>query len=61
LRESAETLQSCNVNVILGEAELVHAPIWFAHYALKGENYVITVTGGDKKVLGGGRPLIKIT
>jgi DNA-directed RNA polymerase subunit RPC12/RpoP len=55
-----DTLQSCNVNVTLGEAELVHAPIWFVHYILKGENYAIAVDGGDGKVLGGGRPLFKI-
>jgi len=56
-----DTLQSCNVNVALGEAELVHAPIWFVHYTLKGENYVIVVDGSDGKALGGGRPLFKIT
>jgi DNA-directed RNA polymerase subunit RPC12/RpoP len=56
----ADTLESCSVNVILGEAELVHAPIWFVHYTLKGENYVILIDGCEGKVLGGGRPLFKI-
>jgi len=56
-----DTLESCNVNVVLGEAELVHAPIWFVHYTLKGENYVIVVDGCEGKVLGGGRPLFKIS
>ena len=55
-----DTLETCNVNVVLGEAELVHAPVWFVHYALKGENYVIAVDGCEGKVLGGGRPLFKI-
>jgi hypothetical protein len=55
-----DTLETCNVNVVLGEAELVHAPVWFIHYALKGENYVIAVDGCEGKVLGGGRPLFKI-
>jgi DNA-directed RNA polymerase subunit RPC12/RpoP len=55
-----DTLETCNVNVFLGEAELVHAPVWFVHYALKGENYVIAVDGCEGKVLGGGRPLFKI-
>jgi DNA-directed RNA polymerase subunit RPC12/RpoP len=55
-----DTLETCNVNVALGEAELVHAPVWFVHYALKGENYVIAVDGCEGKVLGGGRPLFKI-
>jgi len=55
-----DTLETCNVNVALGEAELVHAPVWFVHYTLKGENYVIAVDGCEGKVLGGGRPLFKI-
>jgi DNA-directed RNA polymerase subunit RPC12/RpoP len=56
-----DTLESCKVNIVLGEAELVHAPVWFVHYTLKGENYVIVVDGSDGKALGGGRPLFKIT
>ena len=55
-----DTLETCNANVVLGEAELVHAPVWFVHYTLKGENYVIAVDGCEGKVLGGGRPLFKI-
>jgi len=55
-----DTLQTCNTNVVLGEAELVHAPVWFVHYTLKGENYVIAVDGCEGKVLGGGRPLFKV-
>jgi hypothetical protein len=55
-----DTLETCNVNVTLGEAELVHAPVWFVYYALKGDNYVIAVDGCEGKVLGGGRPLFKI-
>jgi hypothetical protein len=54
-----DTLQACNTNISLGEAELVHAPVWFVHYTLKGENYVIAVDGSEGKVLGGGRPLFK--
>lgn len=56
-----DTLQSCNPSVTVGEGELVHAPIWFVQYALKGDNYVILVDGCEGKVLGGGRPLFKIT
>jgi len=56
-----DTLETCNVNVVLGEAELVHAPVWFVQYTLKGENYVIAVDGCEGKVLGGGRPLFKIS
>jgi len=55
-----DTLETCNTNVTLGEAELVHAPVWFVHYTLHGENYVIAVDGCEGKVLGGGRPLFKI-
>lgn len=54
-----DTLQTCDTSVVLGEAELVHAPVWFVHYTLKGENYVIAVDGCEGKLLGGGRPLFK--
>jgi len=54
-----DNLQTCSTNVTLGEGELVHAPVWFVHYTLKGENYVILVDGCECKVLGGGRPLLK--
>jgi DNA-directed RNA polymerase subunit RPC12/RpoP len=54
-----DTLQACNTSITLGEAELVHAPVWFVHYTLKEENYVIAVDGCEGKVLGGGRPLFK--
>ncbi len=56
-----DTLQSCSTNVNVGDGELVHAPIWFIHYTLKGENYVILVDGSEGKVLGGGRPLFKFS
>jgi hypothetical protein len=54
-----DSLQSCNTNVAIGLGELVHAPIWFVQYSLKGDNYVILVDGSEGKVLGGGRPLFK--
>ena len=54
-----DTLQSCSTNVTIGMGELVHAPIWFVHYSLGGDNYVILVDGCEGKVLGGGRPLFK--
>lgn len=56
-----DTLQSCSTNVTVGDGELVHAPIWFVQYSLKGENYVILVDGSEGKVLGGGRPLFKFS
>jgi DNA-directed RNA polymerase subunit RPC12/RpoP len=56
-----DNLQTCSPNVSIGDGELVHAPIWFVHYSLKGEGYVILVDGGEGKVLGGGRPLFKFT
>jgi DNA-directed RNA polymerase subunit RPC12/RpoP len=55
-----DTLETCKTNIVIGEGELVHVPIWFVHYTLKGENYVIAVDGCEGKVLGGGRPLFKI-
>jgi len=56
-----DTLQTCSTNVTVGEGELVHTPIWFVHYMLKGDNYVIAVDGCEGKVLGGGRPLFKFS
>lgn len=56
-----DTLQTCYTNVTAGEGELVHAPVWFVHYTLKGDNYVILVDGCEGKVLGGGRPLFKFS
>ena len=56
-----DNLQSCSTNVMIGEGELVHAPIWFVHYSLKGENYVILIDGSEGKVLGGGRPMFKLS
>lgn len=56
-----DSLQTCSPNVSIGEGELVHVPIWFVHYSLKGEYYAILVDGGEGKVLGGGRPLLKFS
>ena len=55
-----DTLQSCNTNATIGDGELVHAPIWFVHYSLNGENYMILVDGSEGKILGGGKPLFHI-
>ncbi len=55
-----DTLQSCNTNATIGDGELVHAPIWFVHYTLNGENYMILVDGSEGKILGGGKPLFHI-
>lgn len=56
-----DSLQTCSTTLTAGEGELVHAPIWFVHYTLKGDNYVIAVDGCEGKVLGGGRPLLKFS
>lgn len=56
-----DTLQECQTKMTIGDGELVHAPIWFIHYSLQGENYVILVDGSEGKILGGGRPLFKFT
>lgn len=55
-----DTLQSCNTNATIGDGELVHAPIWFVHYTLNGENYMILLDGSEGKILGGGKPLFHI-
>lgn len=56
-----DTLQTCSTTVAVGEGELVHTPIWFVHYTLKGDNYAIAVDGCEGKALGGGRPLFKFS
>jgi len=56
-----DNLQECQTSVSIGPGELVHAPIWFVHYSLKGDNYVILIDGSEGKVLGGGRPLFKFS
>ena len=55
-----DSLQTISTNVVVGEGELIHAPIWFVYYTLKGENFAIVIEGSEGKVLGGGRPLIKL-
>lgn len=55
-----DTLQSCSVNSTVIDGELVHAPIWFVHYVLNKENYMILVDGSEGKILGGGKPLFHI-
>jgi len=52
-----DTLHSCSVDVTVGDGELIHAPIWFVHYSLSGENHMILVDGSEGKILGGGKPL----
>jgi hypothetical protein len=56
-----DNLQECQTSVSIGSGELVHAPIWFVQYSLKGENYVILIDGSEGKALGGGRPLFKFS
>jgi DNA-directed RNA polymerase subunit RPC12/RpoP len=55
-----DNLHSCTTTVTVSDGELVHAPIWFVHYALNGENYMILVDGSEGKILGGGKPLFHI-
>lgn len=56
-----DNLQECQTTVTIGPGELVHAPIWFVQYSLKGDNYVILIDGSEGKALGGGRPLFKFS
>ncbi len=55
-----DSLQSCSTNTNIGEGELIHAPVWFVHYCLKGENYTILIDGSEGKILGGGKPLFHV-
>jgi len=58
--QKVSVLETISTNIYLGEGELIHAPVWFVYYTLKGENYVIAIDGCDGKPLGGGRPMFKI-
>jgi len=58
--ERVDGIDFCNTSVVVGEGELIHAPVWFVHYRIDEENYAIAVDGCTGKVLGGGRPLFKI-
>jgi len=55
-----QVLETVTSNMTVGDGELIHAPGWFVYYTLKGESYVIAVDGSVGKILGGGRPLIKL-
>jgi DNA-directed RNA polymerase subunit RPC12/RpoP len=54
------TLETISTNTYISEGELIHAPVWFVYYTLKGENYIIAIDACDGKPLGGGRPLFKL-
>lgn len=43
------TLETCKTNIVISEGELAHVPIWFVHYTLESENYVIAVDGWKGK------------
>ena len=58
--ERVDTINFSNTSVTIWEGELIHAPVWFVHYTLDGENYAIAVDGCTGKVLGGGRPLFEV-
>ncbi|RJS78299.1 hypothetical protein CW711_05375 [Candidatus Bathyarchaeota archaeon] len=51
-----DTIETCHTRV--GEGELLHTPVWFVHYKISERGYAVDVDGS--KVLGGGRPLIKL-
>jgi len=55
-----QVLETVSSNITIGDGELIHAPVWFVYYTLKGEGYVIAVDGSVGKTLGGGRPTIKL-
>jgi len=54
------TLETISTNIYFGDGELIHAPVWFVYYTLRGENYIIAIDACDGKPLGGGRPLFKL-
>ncbi|MDI9644810.1 MAG: hypothetical protein QFX35_06300 [Candidatus Verstraetearchaeota archaeon] len=54
-------LETISTTTYMSEGELLHAPVWFVYYTLKGENYAIAVDGCEGKPLGGGRPAFKIS
>uniref|UniRef100_A0A7J3V0R1 Arrestin-like N-terminal domain-containing protein n=1 Tax=Candidatus Methanosuratincola petrocarbonis (ex Vanwonterghem et al. 2016) TaxID=1867261 RepID=A0A7J3V0R1_9CREN len=54
-------LETISTTLYLSEGELIHAPVWFVYYTIKGDNYVIAIDGCEGRPLGGGRPAFKIS
>ena len=59
--EEVDTIDECSSTVTFAEGELIHAPLWFVHYELDDRDYAIAVDGSTGRILGGGRPLFKVT
>lgn len=55
-----DTIQRFEVNTIVGEAELIHVPIWLIHYTHKGMERVCGVEGVTGIPVNGDRPTISL-
>lgn len=60
LSHKLDTIQRFEVNTIVGEAELVHVPIWLVHYTHKGAERVCGVEGVTGAPVNGDRPTISL-
>jgi hypothetical protein len=60
LSHKLDTIQRFEVSTIVGEAELVHVPIWLVHYTHKGAERVCGIEGVTGLPVNGDRPTISL-
>jgi hypothetical protein len=60
LSHKLDSIQRFEVNTIIGEAELIHVPIWLVHYAHKGVERICGVEGVTGTPVNGDRPTISL-
>ncbi len=60
LSHKLDTIQRFEVTTIVGEAELVHVPIWLVHYTHKGVERVCGVEGVSGLPVNGDRPTVSL-
>jgi hypothetical protein len=60
LSHTLDNIQRFEVTTIVGEAELIHVPIWLIHYTHKGTERVCGVEGVTGNPINGDRPTISL-
>jgi hypothetical protein len=60
LSHTLDSIQRFDVKTIIGEAELIHVPIWLVHYTHKGVERICGVEGVTGIPVNGDRPTISL-
>jgi hypothetical protein len=60
LSHKLDSIQRFEIDTIVGEAELVHVPIWLVHYTHKGVERVCGVEGVTGIAVNGDRPTVSL-